>query len=202
MENNVEIFEENNINNKKNNNKGLLIGLIICIIIIICLSGYICYDKVLSNKTDADKSSLNSAIKKVDDEEKKDVKEDKEDENGGNEKSKENTSYSVIYPTNTRKCTGTYYGEASGTQSNGLSYNYKQTYTLNDDGTFELAGGIASTKGVYVILENTISLIGLKHTTGPADQDPMYMSEDYVMARDCSYILINDGNVSFKAMRK
>ncbi len=212
MENNVETLEEyntnnDNNNNKKKNNKGLLIGLIICIIVIICLSGYIYYDKVLSNNSKVDKSFLNSSTKKADEEEDNDDKENRNNKDEDN-KSKENANSSVIYPAKTRKCTGTYYGETSGTQSNGLSYNFKYTLTLKDDGSFDFTAGplgtadTLGTTGVYIIIENTISLTGRKHTTGPVEQDPEYTTEDYVMAQDCSYILINDDSISFKLMKK
>ncbi len=183
---------EREIQKNKTSNRGMIIALVVCIIIIIGLAGYICYDKVLlDNKTTQDDSKLSKNTK--------DTNTTKEEDNQEEQKEETTTQMS-----NTQKCTGTYYGEASGNLSNGLSYDYKYTYTLKEDGTFDmLVNNASGTSGVYVITGNTISLIGGKHTTGPIDEDPQYSTVDYVIASDCSYILVDDSNeISFKAMRQ
>lgn len=100
------------------------------------------------------------------------------------------------------KCTGTYYGETSGTLPNGLAYDYKYTYVLNEDGTFTANYGETSDKGTYVINDNTITLISAKHTTGPREEDPSYESVDYVIADDCSYIRVGDSTLKFNLMKR
>ena len=45
--------------------KGTLVALIISIIIIIALAGYICYDKVLLNNSETEKTSKSTANKKT-----------------------------------------------------------------------------------------------------------------------------------------
>ena len=98
----------------------------------------------------------------------------------------------------TKICDGEYYGESSGTTPNGLSYDYKYTYNLNKDGTFTASfGDVSGTEGVYLINGNTISLIGKSETTGPEGEVTQYSTKDYIIADDCSYIKINDGEVSF-----
>lgn len=98
-------------------------------------------------------------------------------------------------------CEGKYYGESSGTTPNGLSYDYKYTYNLNKDGTFTASfGDVSGTEGVYLINGNTISLIGKSETTGPEGETTQYSTKDYIIADDCSYIKINDGEVSFDLM--
>lgn len=186
----------------KKSGKGTLVALIISIIIIIALAGYICYDKVLLSNSETEKTSKSTANKKTI------VETDKEDDNDADEtpveKDNSNDNSQNSSSTSASKCTGTYYGEVSGSFNNGLSYEYRHTYTLNADGTFELNINNASgTRGVYVITGNTISLIGAKHTTGPITEDPQYSTADYVIANDCSYILVDAGEgVTFKANKR
>lgn len=100
-------------------------------------------------------------------------------------------------------CEGTYYGEANGTLPNGLSYDYKYTYTLNSDGTFSADnGGASGTSGVFLINGNTISLIGSVETSGPADSAKQYSTKDYLIEDDCSSITIDDGDVSVTLNRQ
>lgn len=103
----------------------------------------------------------------------------------------------------TAKCYGTYYGEVSGTEDNGLSYDFKYTYVLNEDGTFTADySGINGTSGTFVINDNTISLTGPKSDeVGPREEDPYYYTEDLVIADDCSYILY-DNTTGFKLLKK
>ncbi len=95
-------------------------------------------------------------------------------------------------------CEGVYYGESAGTSSNGLAYDLKYTYTLNSDGTFSADFGETSgNTGVFLINGNTISLIGEVETGGLEESAAQYSTKDYFIAEDCSYIIVNDGNVSF-----
>lgn len=161
----------------KNKNRGLIGALVLALLIILFLIGYIFNDKGMIFNSNALK----------DEAEKEEVIDDDND--------LEKDSDGV-------KCYGTYYVETTGNLDNGLSYDYKYTYNLNNDGTFtaDFSGNSAAT-GKFVINDNTITFISQKHTTGPKDVDPMYSSVDYVIADDCSYILINDGSVSFKIMK-
>lgn len=96
-------------------------------------------------------------------------------------------------------CVGTYYGEASGTLSSGLAYDYKYKYVLDDSGGFTADfGGVSGAKGFYVINGNTISLISERELTGSDGEATQYATKDYVIADDCSYIKVfDDGGVSF-----
>ena len=172
--------------------KGLLIMVIILAILTLGMGGFIVYDKV-----------LNPSSVKVNDEEKNDSsktentpaeEEEKTTESTNDEISADKENNVISNTTNTSKCTGTYYGESKGTYSNGISYDLKYTYVLNTDGTFTAKfGDTSGTNGVYVINDNTISFIGKDGTVGPRDEDPYYSTKDYVIADDCSYILVNEG---------
>ena len=95
-------------------------------------------------------------------------------------------------------CEGTYYGEASGTSANGISYDLKYKYVLNNDGTFTADfGGTSGTEGVYSINGNTISLIGKSEIGGPEDEATAYVTNDYIIADDCSYIKVVGSDSSF-----
>mgnify|MGYP004530395325 CR=1 FL=1 len=102
----------------------------------------------------------------------------------------------------TAKCYGTYYGEYTSTE-NGLTLDLKYTYILNEDGTFTADfSNINKTSGTFTINDNTISLTGKKEITGPIDSDPTYQTQDYVIADDCSYFIVNTGNSTFKVNKK
>lgn len=171
---------------EKKENKGLIIVVIILSLLTIGMGGFIVYDKVLSSSNASNKETTNSA--------KDEDTADEEEKNTTTDETNSDTSVSQEdNTTNTSKCVGRYYGEAEGTYSDGVSYNLKYTYVLNADGTFTATfGDTSGTSGVYVINDNTISFVGKKHTVGPRDQDPYYSTEDYVIADDCSYILVND----------
>ena len=103
----------------------------------------------------------------------------------------------------TKTCEGVYYGEASGTSSNGLSYDYKYTYTLKTDGTFTADfGGTSGTDGKYMINDNTISFIGRVEIGDPNNEAISYSTKDYIIADDCSLIKINNGEVKFELKRQ
>lgn len=95
-------------------------------------------------------------------------------------------------------CEGEYYWEKYE-EKDSLVIDSKVTYYLKKDGTYTAAfSGVSGTKGVSVINDNTLTLIGLKETAGPREQVPYYSSSDYIIADDCSYFTIED----FKAVRK
>ncbi len=176
------------IEDKKKNDNILIIVLVIAMMIIVGLVGYICYDKgvIFASYTSSDKKNLNSNNKVKD--EKKDST-SKENSSSENEKEGENNASSS--DGKAKRCSGTYSGETSGTLSNGLSYSYKYVYTLSLDGTYtSVISDSASTTGVYVINDNTISFIGRKNNVGPREEDPYYTTSDYVIADDCSYIRV------------
>ena len=92
------------------------------------------------------------------------------------------------------KCSGIYSGDYT---ENGYDLHY--TYNLNKDGTFSASfSETTGTIGAFVITDNTVSFISRKESTGDREVEPIYDTVDYVMAEDCSYILVNDGTVSFK----
>lgn len=167
---------------KKERNNILIFFLIFFIITTLLLAGYIYYDKNLKSvKSEDIKETYNN---------KKDESK-KEEINNQEEKEK------------TKTCYGTYYGEAKGTYPNGLSYDYKYTYNLKEDGTFTANfGGVTETSGVYVINDNTVSFISLKNIAGPKDEDPQYSTSDYLISDDCSYIKINLDNETLQLNKK
>ena len=160
--------------------KGLIGVIVVLSILVVGLGGFIVYDKVFAT-TDSNTNTTSE----------KETKNEKEQE-PENETVNDNTG---TQPTTVPKCTGTYYGALSATET------YK--YTLNADGTFSAEfGGVSGTTGVYVINDNTISLIGKKDTVGPRNQDPYYNTEDYVMADDCSCIVVTKGSATFSLDRQ
>lgn len=171
---------------EKKSNPRLVVALILTIIIILGLVLYICYDKeiIFSNKANEETENYSKNDEKEEDEKSNNssgLEDDlNTDENGIN------TTY------NQKKCYGTYYGESSGTQDNGISWNIKATYVLNPDGTYSADYGTSSEEGIYVTIANTITFIGPKQTFGPEDQDPHYYSESYVIADDCSYFIASN----------
>lgn len=182
-------MEKEKIKEKKSG-KGLIVALIISIIIILGLVAYICYDKeiIFSDKKETKESTT--------------IKKSTKDETttSSDEESNESTSKS----TTKSKCYGTYYGEYIKD-----NFNLKYTYVLNEDGTFTFdAGGVSGTSGIFVIIDNTISLIGHKEIVGPKEEDPYYTSVDYVIADDCSYFTYQELQtgpeepISFKLYRK
>ena len=85
------------------------------------------------------------------------------------------------------KCTGIY----TGTYAENSIINYN----LNSDSTFTASyNGTSGTFGMFVINDNTISFIGLKDTPGQREQDPLYETQDFVIADDCSSILYKNGD--------
>ncbi len=161
--------------------KGLISMVIILAVLVVGLGGYIVYDKVLVTTEKSTNQTAN--------EEQNESKENKEseDDTETNNISQESTA--------TPSCIGTYYGALSATET------YK--YVLNADGTFTAEfGGVSGTSGVYVINDNTISLIGKKDVVGPREQDPYYNTEDYVIADDCSSITVTKGSATFGLNRQ
>lgn len=178
---------------KTENSKKIFIIAIIALVLIII--GLILYIFLNTEKID---TSNNKMTSEVQEEISSEQVEDKVDTTTDNGIENDNTNHSEV-----SICTGTYYGETKGTLANGLSYDYKYKYILNENGTFTANFGESSmTTGFYTINDNTISFISKKETTGPRDQDPYYKTSDYIISDDCSYILINDGDITFKLMRQ
>lgn len=98
------------------------------------------------------------------------------------------------------KCTGNYAGSTSRTK-NGFTVEYNYDYELKEDGTFTVDYGTTVSHGTYAINGNTISLTGIKELTGPADVDPHYSTQDFIIADDCSFILIDEPD-GFKIYKK
>lgn len=163
--------------NKNSNN-----SILICIISLICgalIMFILCYFNII-------KVNIQSTDKRTEQESSNEIKNDCTPE---------------IVET-AAKCYGTYYGEYTTTENN-LTLDLKYTYILSKDGTFTADfGGVSKTSGVFTINDNTISLIGKKEVAGPIEYDPMYSTEDYVIADDCSYIIITTGTSQFKVNKK
>lgn len=98
------------------------------------------------------------------------------------------------------KCTGNYVGSTSVTK-NGYTAEYNYNYVLKEDGTFTVDYGVTESKGTFVINGNTISLTGEKELHGPADVDTYYSTQDFIIADDCSFILIDEPD-GFKIYKK
>ncbi len=176
------VGENQNMHSDNERKTNFFIPFVIVLLVAVALAGYLGYEKiVLKNKEN------NSNNNEVTNQESNKV-ENKEINNSSNEttntpvENNESTTECQTLPT--PKCVGTYYGEQS---------DFKYTYTLNNDGTFTLDVGGVGTKGTFAINGNTISLTSQKHTTGPVELDPQYMTEDLVIANDCSYIVYDVG---------
>ena len=104
---------------------------------------------------------------------------------------------------NKRNCDGTYYGELINEQ-NGISSELKYKYVLGKDGSFTADyGGVSGKNGTYIINDNTISFTGQREIGGPKDQVPSYITEDAIVADDCSYIKLNyNGSYSYQLDRQ
>ena len=125
----------------KEKQKNILIGVLIFIIIALIVG--ICYLTIFSKENTLNTNKNNSNIQ---------TDCDCEKESGSSDNSstdKEGTKSKV--------CTGTYYGEATGTSSNGLTYVYEDTYTLNDDNSFTASLSGLGRDGYYYINDNTIT---------------------------------------------
>lgn len=171
---------------KETKKGGSNVALIISLLVILCLVGYICYDKVLATSNETNTSTSNEAKKSnstISKSENCDC--DCEQTETANDATDSNKKY----------CDGEYYVEFHE-EKNGLVLDVKNTYYLKNDGTFTADfGGISGSQGVYVITDNTITFIGTKEIVGPRDQDPYYTSSSYVIADDCSYFIKNNSKV-------
>ena len=172
--------------------KGLIGVIVVLSILVVGLGSFIAYDKVLATTNSKDNTTSEKESKNEKEQDSENETNPEEVESDTNETVTDNTGSQT---TTVPKCTGTYYGALSATET------YK--YTLNADGTFSADfGGVSGTTGVYVINDNTISLIGKKDTVGPRDQDPYYKTEDYVIADDCSCIVVTKGSATFSLDRQ
>ncbi len=164
---------------KQKGKVGLIVALVLAIIVILCLVGYICYDKGIIFKSEVPSEGTTTS---------ENEEQNKQESNTTVEGQppQETTQAVECPPVSKPKCTGTYYGELIEN-----NYNLRYTYILNEDGTFTADfGGVSGTRGVFVINDNTISLVGHKDTVGPRELDPYYDTEDYIIADDCSYIKV------------
>ena len=164
MENEVKSVEK-----KKSNGV-----LIIAILVILCLAGYICYDKVLAPATNCE-SSTNSQV---------------EETTNKVEEKEENTSEEA---TSTIKfCDGEYHGEYTGG-----NWNVKGTYSLNKDGTYtSYYENSEGTNGNYLIIGNTILFVHKSNY-----EDGYITEEPLEIAEDCSYMirkLGSDAQIKFE----
>lgn len=167
--------------------KGLIGVIVVLSILVVGLGGFIAYDKVFVTTNSKDNTTSENESKNEKEQDSENETTEEEVESGTNETV---TGNSQLQTTSVPKCTGTYYGALSATET------YK--YVLNADGTFTAEfGGASGTSGVYVINDNTISLIGKKDVVGPREQDPYYNTNDYVIADDCSSITITKGSATF-----
>lgn len=156
---------------KKGGSNGVLI---LAILVILCLVGYICYDKVLA-PADKTNTSASSETKKANNTKADTCDCDCEEE------TQEEIS-------NVKRCDGEYYGEYKG-ENNGMTYNLKYTYYIHEDGTFSAnISDVQGHVGQYVILDKTkIIFIHPSETGG----DVNYSTEEMEMAEDCSYMMLD-----------
>jgi len=172
---------------ESNKKFGIIIGILI--IIILVMGFYIVYDKVFFSLEDSNKNKESSAkvSEKNTSKEKEDIDKDNEVTNKENEGS-------------TNTCYGNYYGETSGTLPNGLSYDYKYTYVLNNDGTYTADfGGVSGNSGTYKIENGKVSFTHMPEVTGT---DSNEIVDTYAISADCSTITINVQEGSFNLIRK
>ena len=109
---------------------------------------------------------------------------------------KENSSYRI--------CTGEYkgYGKTVTDAKTGKETKAEFIVNLTDTGEYDFSSGYKDSdyvgnkeSGTFVVKDNTLILMHLKHTYGPEDQNPSYVAETHVIAKDCSKIKLsyNDG---------
>ena len=192
LNNNVENLNTNMntvspVNNYPENSekgKGSKVGIVILVIILMLVSavaGAFFGPKFLNVESETTKqlkkevAELKKENKKLKEEETKEEAKEDAEESKSQESSKSTSS----------KCYGTYVA----------STNKSIKYILKEDGTFSAEG--IERKGYFVISDNTISLISQKHTVGPEEEDPYYITSDYVISDDCSTIkVVPDSNNS------
>lgn len=176
---------------KPKKNTGMIIGMVVFALLAAGGIGFGVWAYLDGNQKTADLNNQISNLKSElsNQEQKNQITDDDSDDNTSNDDS--------------QFCTGKYYGETSGTLSNGLSYDYKYTYNLKDDGTFTASfGDVSSTEGKFLVNGNTISLIGKNETSSPEESAPSYSTRDYLISSDCSTIKIADGEISFDLIKQ
>lgn len=90
-------------------------------------------------------------------------------------------------------CVGKYYGE----YKNG-GYDLKYTYELKDDNTYSFNTGTSGNEGTYVIEGNKIVFEHDREISGP---EASKITEEYEIADDCSYIIINDSESNITSFK-
>ena len=161
---------------KETKKGGSNVALILAILVILCLVGYICYDKVLAPTSSSESSASSQSEKSVG------TTKTADKSSGECNCNTEETTTKTIEECNAKpsksKCYGTYY--VNGEQSEG-------TYIFNEDGTWKVVN--SEQGGVFTINENTITMIESKHTVGPREEDPYYYNpKSYLISDDCSNI--------------
>ena len=159
MEEKLEDLDKKKIQAKKNN-RGLIVLVVLLLVVVLGLSGYICYDKFFSEKEDATVEKKNESAKNV--------TEDKKNEttitDGETDTSKKDTN--TANTVETRKCVGTYSGEAVVAVGSTGETEYKGTMTikLSEDGSYDLkkyyqnGSVMVSSVGKYIIVKNALIL--------------------------------------------
>ena len=173
---------------KRKSNVGLIISLVIAILIIIALGIFIFFN-VYAVRFDSKKEKTEVVIK------------DEVDNNTVEEEAtKEESTTEATSSSKFRSCTGTYVGNVAiseNIQTKQKEYG-EAKIVLNEDSTFNFTKSNGGEFGYYVIVDNSLVLLGLKHTTGPKDQDPAYTSlGSFVMSDDCSKIYSASSDLFF-----
>lgn len=175
--------------NEKKSGKGSIIVIIILTILVICLGGYIGYDKFLNtNNTVTEENSTNE----VDD---KDVVENTEEDTNDEEVNANNNDC-----VKTRTCIGVYKGNAALTQNVQTGEYGMGTLTieLKADGTYELKKeNMNGDSGEYTIIDDVLLLKTAPHTCGPNSDCSASYSEYLNISEDCSKISWGYGSYFF-----
>lgn len=198
MEEKLEDLDEKKVQGKKNN-KGLIVLVVLLLVVVLGLSGYICYDKFFSEKEDATVEKKNESAKNV--------TEDKKNEttitDGETDTSKKDTN--TANTVETRKCVGTYSGEAVVAVSSNGQDKYTGTITikLSEDGSYDLkkynSNGVYSggTVGKYMIAKNVLLLGTRNETCATSDCLEEKYTQLLQVSDDCSSISSGIGSYFF-----
>jgi len=134
----------------------LVTALIAVLMIISAAGGYLVGTSKMVNVIDTKKSECVKEVNRVAEEVKEESK----------EATIENDSNSCA---ETRVCEGTFKGQVvvlSNARTNEKTYG-EMKLQLNQDGTFEESTQYAKESGKYIIIDNTLLLYSLPHTSGP-----------------------------------
>ena len=178
----------------KKKSNGMLYGMILCAVLAVCGIGFGVWAMMDGNnqvvKKDEQIASLNKQINELETKTTTIYEQNKSSDSLNNNTINNNGdsdlcgSATIEVTVNAwpggKRCEGVYYGESG---------SLKYTYTLKDDGSFIADySGVSGTHEVYTINDNTISMTGMAELGGPRDQVTYYMTEDAIIADDCSSI--------------